>query len=135
MPGESSSLSRSASRPETSTGTGTPGLTWQPSVDIGDDSVSLESPFVSGSSIYRVLLAHVQPHARSRGGVERRNTGRRHEDAAADSLTLSPGARGGWNLGDHQLILGIAVPTVWTSNERTETALLVYFPTNCPFKR
>ena len=108
------------------------GLTWQPSVDIGDDSVSLESPFVAGSSIYRVAAMFNLMFEAVAGFNEETLD---DDTTRPRTLTLSPGARGGWNLGDHQLILGIAVPTVWTSNERTETALLVYFSYELPFKR
>ena len=30
------------------------------------------------------------------------------------AFTLSPGARGGWNIGYHQLILGLAIPVTWS---------------------
>jgi hypothetical protein len=43
--------------------------------------------------------------------------------------------RGGWNFGDRQLILGLAVPITWTSAEDTDTAAFLYFSYELPFKR
>ena len=49
-------------------------------------------------------------------------------------FTLSPGARGGWNIGDHQLILGAAVPIVITSN-RSDAGVFFYLSYELPFKK
>jgi hypothetical protein len=49
-------------------------------------------------------------------------------------FTLSPGARGGWNLGDQQLILGFAVPVTWGEGER-DTAAFFYLSYELPFKK
>jgi hypothetical protein len=51
-----------------------------------------------------------------------------------DSTTVSPGLRGGWNLGDHQLILGAAVPFT-RSEQRTTAAILAYVSYELPFRR
>ena len=56
--------------------------------------------------------------------------GSRERDAV---FTLSPGARGGWNLGDKQLILGAAIPITF-ANE-TDAGILLYFSYELPFKR
>jgi hypothetical protein len=48
------------------------------------------------------------------------------------AYTLSPGARGGWNLGSHQMILGLAVPVTWTAGVR-ESALFGYLSYELPF--
>ena len=48
-------------------------------------------------------------------------------------FTFSPGARGGWNLGDQQLILGAAVPI--TVAEETNTGVLLYLSYELPFKK
>jgi hypothetical protein len=108
------------------------GITWLPSVDLGNDSLSLESPFLGGSSIYRVApMFHLMFEAVAAFNEEFVVD----ETTRPRTMTLSPGARGGWNLGDHQLILGVAIPTSWTSNERRETAVLVYLSYELPFKR
>jgi hypothetical protein len=64
----------------------------------------------------------------------------RLEDAGSGDLghlkifTLSPGARGGWNIGDRQVIIGAALPVTWIEGE-SETALLLYFSYELPFKK
>jgi hypothetical protein len=50
------------------------------------------------------------------------------------SYTLSPGVRGGWNIGDAQLVIGAAVPVVWTS-DRAEVGGFLYFSYELPFRR
>jgi DtxR family Mn-dependent transcriptional regulator len=110
------------------------GLTWLPSVDAlspGGDSASLERPFIAGSAIFRLkpmfhlmLESVVQSvEARTVDGTSR-----------AGSFTLSPGARGGWNIGDHQLVVGIAVPITWGEG-LTDKAAFFYTSYELPFKR
>ena len=50
------------------------------------------------------------------------------------SFTLSPGARGGWNLGDQQIILGVAMPITWVDGS-AETGVFVYLSYELPFKK
>jgi hypothetical protein len=49
-------------------------------------------------------------------------------------FTLSPGARGGWNLGDQQVVVGAAVPITWAAGE-SEAGFLIYFSYELPFKK
>ncbi len=49
-------------------------------------------------------------------------------------FTLSPGARGGWNLGDHQLILGAAIPITWVESN-SSAGVLLYLSYELPFRR
>jgi hypothetical protein len=49
-------------------------------------------------------------------------------------FTLSPGARGGWNIGDQQLILGVAVPVTWGAGE-IDSGAFFYLSYELPFKR
>jgi hypothetical protein len=49
-------------------------------------------------------------------------------------FTILPGARGGWNLGDAQLVLGVAVPFVCQSGD-TDTGILGYLSYELPFGR
>jgi hypothetical protein len=73
----------------------------------------------------------------------------------ARQMTISPGVRGGWNIGDTQVIVGIAAPIGFAHNDslspqRLETfkafgvappvldddrAILAYFSYELPFKR
>lgn len=109
------------------------GLTWLPSSGSGDDSTSLESPFLAGSTIYRVApmfhaMLEVVANFDEVPLLDART-------ARYRSLTASPGARGGWNIGDHQLILGFAVPTTWTEDEDRETAAFFYVSYELPFRK
>jgi hypothetical protein len=49
-------------------------------------------------------------------------------------FVLSPGVRGGWNLGDRQLITGLAVPITWQADD-TDAALFLYLSYELPFKK
>jgi hypothetical protein len=48
--------------------------------------------------------------------------------------TVSPGARGGWNVGDAQFVIGAAVPITWSQGDST-TSWFVYFSYELPFKK
>ena len=50
------------------------------------------------------------------------------------SVTVSPGIRGGWNFGDHQLVVGAAVPFT-RADGSTTVAILTYFSYELPFRR
>jgi hypothetical protein len=114
------------------------GLTWLPRADslapdptAGDQSVNLLSPFFAGSGIYRVrqmfnlMLESVLAFEElADEGTSTRET----------IFTISPGARGGWNLGDQQLVLGAAMPIVWVGGD-AEVGLLLYFSYELPFKK
>ena len=116
---------------------GNAGFTWYPRADVLptlDDSerVSLLTPHVSGSAIYRVrpmfnlMLESVlefEQFANFDGTRDRQTV-----------FTLSPGARGGWNLGDHQLILGGAIPITWVEDD-TSAGVLLYLSYELPFTR
>jgi len=49
-------------------------------------------------------------------------------------FTLSPGARGGWNLQDHQLVVGGAIPITWVASD-SSAGILLYLSYELPFKR
>jgi hypothetical protein len=50
------------------------------------------------------------------------------------AVTLSPGIRGGWNVGESQIILGLAVPVAMTS-KGTSAGVLAYFSYEVPLWR
>ena len=116
------------------------GLTWYPRAEAvqqrrcedDDCRVSLVSPHVSGSVIYRVapmfnvMLENVlefEQFANDDSVKERRTV-----------YTLSPGARGGWNIGDQQVIVGAAIPIVWVQSEAS-AGILLYFSYELPFAK
>jgi hypothetical protein len=115
------------------------GLTWLPRarVDLprSDGTISsrranLASPFVAGSGIFRVrqmlnlMLESYVVFEESIGedGVKR--------DTA---VTLSPGVRGGFNVGDKQIVLGAALPITWSDGR--DAGLFVYLSYELPFRR
>ena len=115
------------------------GFTWYPSAEaspgtltVVPESTALFSPHVSGSGIYRVrqmfnlMLEGVLQFEEVPliDGSTTRET----------AFTLSPGARGGWNIGDHQLILGASVPITWVESD-TNTGLFLYLSYELPFGR
>ena len=105
------------------------GFTWLPRGERAD----LVSPAVAASAIYRLrpmvnlMLESVvgwQAGDSESGGVER-----------TASFTISPGARGGWNLKeDTQIVIGAALPVTRSAGD-TSVALFMYFSYELPFKK
>jgi len=113
------------------------GFTWFPRAETqplssNSPRASLVSPHVAGSAIYRVrqmfnlMVESVLDFEESFGA-----TGMKGREV---TFTLSPGARGGWNIGDHQLILGAAVPITWVASD-SSAGILLYLSYELPFKR
>jgi DtxR family Mn-dependent transcriptional regulator len=110
------------------------GLSWlradHPFTDTSE-TIGLESSFFGGSAIYRLrpmlnLMMESLIQFEEFPDVE--------GTARETAFTLSPGVRGGWNIGDHQLILGVAVPITWVSGE-VDRGGFVYVSYELPFKR
>ena len=118
---------------------GNAGVTWWPSLPTDvfpsmglapAEDVSVANPFIAGSAIYRV---------RQMFNLMLESVVDWREDVIAPSATsretvfvISPGARGGWNLGDKQLVLGLALPITRTGGE-TFTGVFGYFSYELPF--
>jgi DtxR family Mn-dependent transcriptional regulator len=106
------------------------GLTWLPSVADGAETRSVTSPFLAGSAIVRL---RPMLHAMLETVIlfdQHANLG----GARQKTFTLSPGLRGGWDIGDQQLILGVAVPLTWTADQEHDTAAFFYLSYELPFK-
>lgn len=119
---------------------GNAGLTWYPRAEArlqrgcenDECRFSFVSPHVSASLIYRVmpmfnvLVENVLEFQQfvNADGVKARET----------VFTLSPGARGGWNIGDQQVIVGAAVPIIWVQSE-ANAGILLYLSYELPFGR
>jgi DtxR family Mn-dependent transcriptional regulator len=107
------------------------GITLRPSADFGNGSESIESPFFAGSAILRVkprfhaMLESVLGYEDLPSTI---GTGRERR------FTLSPGARGGWDLGEKQLVLGFAAPVRWLAGHH-ETAAFFYVSYELPFRK
>jgi hypothetical protein len=50
-----------------------------------------------------------------------------------NSTTVSPGVRGGWNIGQRQIVIGAAVP-ITRADGRSTAALLTYFSYEAPIR-
>ena len=106
------------------------GLTWVPSAGSGDSERSLEAPFLAGSAIVRLRpMFHAMLETVWLSEDVSEGAGERNQ-----LFTFSPGVRGGWDIGDHQLILGLAVPITWGGEQR-ETSAFAYLSYELPFKR
>jgi DtxR family Mn-dependent transcriptional regulator len=100
------------------------GLTW-----LHDPA--LTSPFIAGSAIYRLrpmLNVMLESVLLSNQMVTDLGKGR------STTFTLSPGFRGGWNIGESQVITGVAVPVSWTEGA-SDTGAFMYFSYELPFKK
>jgi len=110
---------------------GNAGFTWLPRAEAAGSSAhaNLWSPFFAGSTIYalrpmfHLMLEQVLLVDALYDGVDRFRT---------TSYTLSPGVRGGWNLGKAQLVGGVAVPITW-ENGGSDTGVFLYFSYELPF--
>ena len=113
------------------------GVTWRPSVSTADRAVdgtevALTSPHVAASAIWRVRRMF---HLMMEGLLTLEHSVAGPGTTTRDAIvTLSPGVRGGWNLGDRQLVLGLAVP-VLLGGGATKTCALAYLSYELPFGR
>jgi hypothetical protein len=103
---------------------GNVGNTWIS--ELGDWA---STPFVAGSIIYAarpmlnlMLEAYSEWQPAALAGAGR-----------ARATTIAPGLRGGWNVGDAQVILGLAVPI--TRGDVRDHGVLGYLSYELPFKR
>lgn len=115
------------------------GFTWFPQAEaspgqtlIVPEATSVFTPHLSASGIYRARqmfnlmlegLLEFEEVPDVTGATSRHTV-----------FTLSPGARGGWNIGDHQLIVGAAVP-IMRAQSATDVGALLYLSYELPFRR
>jgi hypothetical protein len=105
------------------------GFTHTPSAEAGGSEHNLLTPHAAMSGIWRLrpmfnlMLESVVAWEHVVEGDEKRR------EAA---VTLSPGFRTGWNIGDTQTIVGFAVP-VTLSDGNTSTGVFGYFSYELPF--
>ena len=118
---------------------GNGGFTWYPSAKVSpenttlvSESTALFSPQVSGSGIYRVRQMF---NLMVEGVLSWEEVPLVDGTTIRETVfTLSPGARGGWNLGDQQLIVGAAIPITWVASEGN-AGVLLYLSYELPFGR
>jgi DtxR family Mn-dependent transcriptional regulator len=100
------------------------GLTW-----LGDPGRT--SPFIAGSAIYRLrpmFNLMLESVLASNEGVT--ETGKER----VVTVTLSPGFRGGWNIGENQVVVGAALPVSWTEGE-SDIGAFLYFSYEARFRK
>ena len=111
------------------------GVTYLPGVKtgVGSEKVGLTSPQLAGSMIWRVrpmVNAMLEAVALSAESIEPLGGSLR-----ATLLTLSPGVRFGWNVGEKQVVGGFAAPVTWNrADHDSNVALIAYFSYELPFK-
>lgn len=115
---------------------GNAGFTWYPRVKTSGaggasaPDVTLVSPTIAGSTIYRVkpmfnlMLESVVTWQEGVAGP-----GRTSKSTLA---ILSPGFRTGWNVGEAQIIVGAALPFAFNAGS-TDMGLFTYFSYEAPF--
>ncbi|MPY89523.1 MAG: hypothetical protein GEU99_16550 [Luteitalea sp.] len=91
------------------------------------------TPHLAASAIWRVrplahLLLETTAEFPDEGGESTLQTSR------VAVWTIAPGLRGGWNLGDTQTIVGLAIP-ITLADERRSVGGLLYFSYELPFAR
>jgi DtxR family Mn-dependent transcriptional regulator len=116
------------------------GLTWFPSLEtvhaVGSNSgsgagVSIESPFAGGSAIYRLRPMF---HLMLESLVTWQDDALRVSGTARQRIAVvSPGVRGGWNVGDAQVVLGAAIPISRVEGD-TSVGVFGYFSYELHFK-
>lgn len=111
------------------------GWTWRHGLQtegVDRPPVNLTSPRVAGSVIWRTTPMF---HLMLESVVEFEES---VEDGARVGreriVTIAPGFRRGWNVGDRQIVVGVAVPIRHGENA-TDAAALTYFSYELPFQR
>ena len=94
--------------------------------DTGEET-TLFTPHVSGSLIWR---ARPMVHPMLEAILESEDS----PGGRASLFTISPGLRVGKNYGDHQMVIGAALPVTFHA-DGSDAAVLLYFSYELPFRR
>ncbi len=112
------------------------GVTYLPGVSTSDDTtrgqdVTLLTPRVAASTIWQVrpmLNLMLEETLEFQQSVSGPSAVSRHVE-----FVLSPGVRGGWNIGDQQIILGAAVPII-VADRKAHCGGVAYLSYELPFR-
>jgi hypothetical protein len=112
------------------------GVTYLPGASTSDDTtrgndVTLVTPRVAASTIWQVrpmLNVMLEETLEFQESVSGPSAVSRHVE-----FVLSPGVRGGWNIGDQQIILGAAVPII-VADRQAHCGGVAYFSYELPFR-
>ncbi len=114
---------------------GNAGVTWLHKAPLGSSTTNLTSPQVAGSLIWRMQpMWHLMFESVVSFDDAVRDTARGPAAGRACTVLISPGVRGGWNVGDTQWVIGAAVPLTM-SGGNTSAALLTYLSYELPFRK
>ncbi len=108
------------------------GLTWLHGAAYAGGTTDLTTPHLAGSAIWRttplfhLMLETVVAFEQSIDDEQRVLRER--------IVTISPGFRRAWNLGDQQIVIGAAVP-VSAGEREASVGALTYFSYELPFRR
>jgi DtxR family Mn-dependent transcriptional regulator len=101
------------------------------SPDSPPEEETLTTPFLAGSVIWRTSrMFHVMVESLA---VFREEMDSPRGTRRSTSFTISPGVRRGWDVGEQQFVLGLAMP-VTVEDEDTRTAFLGYLSYELPFE-
>jgi DtxR family transcriptional regulator, Mn-dependent transcriptional regulator len=109
---------------------GNTGFTHVPAADVDANEYSLLTPHVALSGIWRLRPMF---HLMMESVIEWEESvvdAVEHRDAV---VTLSPGLRTGWNTGDAQTIIGVAMPVEFGGAESAVLSVFAYFSYELPF--
>jgi DtxR family Mn-dependent transcriptional regulator len=109
------------------------GATYLPGVEgPADTEADLFTPHLAGSAILRAWpMVHLMLESVLAFEEDFEEGGSLAREAL---FTIAPGLRAGWNLGDHQVVVGFAVPTIVGAGN-PETTVLTYLSYELPFRR
>ena len=114
------------------------GLTWLPTADAAaptpldpEQTVSVTSPFFAASGIFRL---RPMLNLMLEGVLQFQELPDADSTIRETFFTLSPGIRGGWNIGNQQLIAGVAVPITWAA-DTSDAGVFLYLSYELPFKK
>jgi hypothetical protein len=107
------------------------GLTWLQGIGLANgDRTNTNTPQLAGSAIWRTApMFHLMLESVVSFADVLSNTG---HDRRERAVTVSPGFRWGWNVGERQIVVGTALP-ITTEESETTVGVLTYFSYELPF--
>jgi hypothetical protein len=100
----------------------------------GGETFSLWTPAAAASLIWRARpMLHLLVEAVAESAARIESAGAVEEVARDGRFLLSPGFRGGWDVGRSQLVVGAAAPIEFTAGERS-VGLALYFSFETAFR-
>jgi hypothetical protein len=112
---------------------GNAGLTWLYGIALANgDRTNTNTPQLAASAIWRTApMFHLMLESVVSFADVLAQTG---HDGRERAVTVSPGFRWGWNVGEQQIVVGTALP-VTTEASETTLGVLTYFSYELPFGR